>query len=160
MKRPASSPTLATCPHAPPTYPRRIRRTSYTNSSGKMSVKVAPPSAECSGGAQETHLYKALKAELLEFCQNGPQVSGRIWRDLVLLVAFRQNGKKPLLGRGGGFGSRLLFLPRCLLSPGHQEGGERAHARQASPPRRCRECQTHYAVHLGERERATRAAFF
>mmetsp|Transcript_19113 Transcript_19113/g.30907 ORF Transcript_19113/g.30907 Transcript_19113/m.30907 type:complete len:257 (-) Transcript_19113:445-1215(-) len=38
-----------------------------------MSVKAAPPCARRSVGAKHTALYRALKAELDDFCQNGPQ---------------------------------------------------------------------------------------
>ena len=39
-----------------------------------MSVRVAPPSAARGGGAIHTERYQALKRELEEFCEKGPQV--------------------------------------------------------------------------------------
>jgi len=61
--------------------PRRARthaRVEGKPGVGKMSVQVAPPSANRDGGAmQDTDLYKALKRELEEFLELGPQVRRR-----------------------------------------------------------------------------------
>ena len=53
-----------------------------------MSVRVAPPSVARGVGAKHTQRYEALKRELEEFCEKGPQVR-------ILEVQSRGGGRPP-----------------------------------------------------------------
>ena len=61
-----------------------------------MSVRVAPPSVARGVGAKHTQRYEALKRELEEFCEKGPQVR-------ILEVQSRGGGRpQPPPGPRGG----------------------------------------------------------
>ena len=57
-----------------------------------MSVQVAPPSVARGVGAKHTQRYEALKRELEEFCEKGPQVR--------ILEVQSRGGGRPLPPRG------------------------------------------------------------
>lgn len=60
-----------------------------------MSVRVAPPSAARGGGAIHTERYQALKRELEEFCEKGPQVRTPLMHILTATRGRTRAGPRP-----------------------------------------------------------------